>query len=189
LSCFGQVFGVTFVVNGQLFAGVYAVVRLGHDFQPDLGGARVFAAALGHQRKLAARLRAEFRRQPHRQGLRARGVRAIFVPPALEKSRQPKEIEAFDFVGGAGRFGKQRVDFAEESGEAAQIHLIVAHDSGERLGGPAAQVIEIKLRYECGRNIVLAMPAQPGRVEDVAFEFHEPHRTEAKFPQRARGMQ
>jgi hypothetical protein len=43
-----------------------AVVRIGNDFQPDLGGARVFAAALGHQRKLAACLRAELRRQPNR---------------------------------------------------------------------------------------------------------------------------
>jgi len=82
---------------------VNAVVRISDDFQPDLGGARVFAAALGHQRKFAARLWAEFRRQPNLQSLRARGMRAIVLPPAVEKSRQPKEVEAFDFVRGAGR--------------------------------------------------------------------------------------
>ncbi len=82
-----QVFGVMFVVNGQLFAGMNAVARIGGDFQPDLGGARVFAAALGHQRQLAARHRAEFGGQPNLQSLRARGVRAIVLPAALEKSR------------------------------------------------------------------------------------------------------
>jgi len=87
LSCFGQVFGVTFVVNGQLFARVNAVVQIGNNFQPDLGGSRVFAAALGHQRKLAARLRAEFRGQPHLQCLCTRGMRAIVLSPALKKSR------------------------------------------------------------------------------------------------------
>jgi hypothetical protein len=43
-----------------------AVVRIGNDFQPDLGGARVFAAALGHQRKLAACPRTKLGRQPNR---------------------------------------------------------------------------------------------------------------------------
>jgi len=33
------------------------------------------------------------------------------------------------------------------------------------------------------------MPAEPGRVEDVAFEFREPHGTETELPQRAGGMQ
>jgi len=65
----------------------------------------------------------------------------------------------------------------------------VAHDSGKRFGGSAAQVVEIKLRDKRGRNIILAMPAQTRCVKDVAFEFHEPHRTEAEFPQCARGMQ
>jgi len=51
------------------------------------------------------------------------------------------------------------VDLAEKGGEPAQIHLIVANDAGERLDRPAAQIVEIKLRYERGRNIILAMPA------------------------------
>jgi len=85
-SRFGQVSSVTFVVNGQLFASVNAVVQIGNDLQPDLGGARVFAAALGHQRKIAARLRAEFRRQPHRQSLGARGMRPIGIAAPPQKS-------------------------------------------------------------------------------------------------------
>jgi len=65
----------------------------------------------------------------------------------------------------------------------------MAHDARERRGGPAAQVIEIKLRDQRRRHIVFAMPAEPGRVEDVAFEFREPHGTETELPQRAGGMQ
>src|SRR5260370_18164637 len=65
----------------------------------------------------------------------------------------------------------------------------MANDSRKRLHGPAAQVVEIKLRDERGRNVVLAMPAEARRVEDVALELRQPHRTEAEPPQRARGMQ
>jgi len=87
LSRFGRVFGVTFVVNGQLLTRVNAVARIGNDFQPHLGGALVFAAAIGQQRKIPARLGAEFCRQPHFQCPRARGVRAIVLPPPQEESR------------------------------------------------------------------------------------------------------
>jgi len=73
-----------------LFAGINAVVQIGNDFQPDLGGTRVFAAALGHQRKIAARLRAKFRRQAHRQSLCARGMRPIGVSAPLQKLREPQ---------------------------------------------------------------------------------------------------
>jgi hypothetical protein len=65
-----------------LFAGVNAVVWIGNNLQPNLGGLSVVAAALGHLRKLAARSGAEFRGQSNRQGLRASGVRAIvFAAP------------------------------------------------------------------------------------------------------------
>jgi len=89
-SRFGQVSSVTFVIYGQLFASVNAVMQIGNDLQTDLGGARVFAAALGHQRKVAARLRAEFRRQTHRQSLGARGMGPIGVSAPLQKLREPK---------------------------------------------------------------------------------------------------
>jgi len=58
----------------------------------------------------------------------------------------------------------------------------VANDAGERLGRAATQIIKIELRDERGRNIVLAMPAETRRIEDVAFEFHEAHGTEAQLP-------
>jgi len=78
---------MTLVVNRQLFAGMNAIVWIGDKVQPNLGGARVFAAPLGHLCQLAARLRPDFLRQPYRQCLRARGVRAIVLPAALQKSR------------------------------------------------------------------------------------------------------
>jgi hypothetical protein len=86
LRGFYQVFGVAFVINGQLFASVDAVMRISNNFQPDLGGARVFAAALGHYRQLAPRFGTKFRWQPNRQGLGASGVRAIVLPAPLQKS-------------------------------------------------------------------------------------------------------
>jgi len=58
----------------------------------------------------------------------------------------------------------------------------VANDAGERLRGPAPQIVEIKLRNERGRNIVVATPAEARGIEDVAFQFHKPHRTEAQLP-------
>jgi len=58
----------------------------------------------------------------------------------------------------------------------------VANDAGERLRGPASQIVEIKLRNARGRNIVVAMPAQAGDIENVAFQFHKPHGTEAQLP-------
>jgi len=65
----------------------------------------------------------------------------------------------------------------------------VPHHCRQRLDRAAAQVIEIKLRDQRRSHIVFAMPAEARCVQDAALEFHEPHRTEAKFPQRARGMQ
>jgi hypothetical protein len=62
LSSFDQILGVTFVVNGQLFASVNAVVRIGGDPQPYFSGTRVFSTTLGHLRQLAARFGAKFHR-------------------------------------------------------------------------------------------------------------------------------
>src|SRR6266436_1184388 len=96
LRGFDPVLGVALVVNRQLLAGLNAIARIGNDFQPNLGGSRVFAAALGHQRKFAARFGAEFPRQLDRQGLsRSLGGAAISAA-ARQKSRQPEEIEAVD---------------------------------------------------------------------------------------------
>src|SRR5260370_20941098 len=87
LSSFDYVSGVTFVINRQLFACVSAIVRIGSNFQPNRGGVRVLAAALGRHRELAARFGADFRWQSNRQGFCACRVRAIVFSTPLEKSR------------------------------------------------------------------------------------------------------
>jgi len=86
LRGFDQVFGVAFVINGQLLAGMNAILRVSSDLLPDFRGPCMFATALGHQRKFAPRLGPEFRRQPDFQGLRARGLGAITVSAPLQKS-------------------------------------------------------------------------------------------------------
>jgi len=73
-----------------LFAGVNAILRITSDLVPDFCGEGVFATALGHQRKIAARLRAEFRWQAPRQSLGARGMGPIGVSAPLQKLREPK---------------------------------------------------------------------------------------------------
>src|SRR5229473_1161255 len=48
-----KVFLVALVMDGQLFAGVHAVLGIANDFLPDFRRSRMFAAALGHQREIA----------------------------------------------------------------------------------------------------------------------------------------
>jgi len=81
-----KVFLVALVMDCQLFAGVHAVLRIAHDFLPDFRRSRMFAAALGHQREIAAGLRTEFGRQSRIQSLRTRGMRALGIAAALQKS-------------------------------------------------------------------------------------------------------
>jgi len=87
LNGFGHVSGLTLVINRQLFARVNSIVQIGSNFQPNRGSVRVFAAALGHHRELAARLGTYVCRQPNRQGFCACSLRAIVFSTALEKSR------------------------------------------------------------------------------------------------------
>jgi len=82
----GKVFGVSLVMDGQLFAGVHAILLIAHDFLPDFRGTRLFAAALGHQCEVTASLGKEFGRQSRIQSLRTRGMRALGVATALQKS-------------------------------------------------------------------------------------------------------
>jgi hypothetical protein len=81
-----KVFGVALVMDGQLFAGVHAVLRIANDFLPDFRGTRVFAAAFGHQREIPAGFRTEFGRQPRFQSLRTRGMRALGLAATLQES-------------------------------------------------------------------------------------------------------
>jgi hypothetical protein len=82
-----KILGAALVIDGQLFAGVHAVLRIANNFLPDFGGAGMLAASLGHQREIAACLRAEFGRQPRIQRLRARGMCPLGVAASLKKSR------------------------------------------------------------------------------------------------------
>ena len=56
----GVVFRAALVVDGQLLASMYAILRVSGNFLPQRRGARVVAAALGMRREFASRLRAEF---------------------------------------------------------------------------------------------------------------------------------
>ena len=81
-----KVFLVALVMDGQLFAGVHAILWIAHDFLPDFRGTRLFAAALGHRCEVTAGLGTEFGRQSRIQSLRTRGMRALGVATALQKS-------------------------------------------------------------------------------------------------------
>lgn len=69
LAGLGEIVGLMFEMNGQLFARVNPVLRIGYDFLPDFGGLYVMASAFGHHRQLALRLRPNFGGQPDRQRL------------------------------------------------------------------------------------------------------------------------
>src|SRR2546422_8625937 len=106
-------------------------------------------------------------------------MRAIVFPPALEKSRQPEEVEAFDCIRGVGRFRKYFVHLAEKRSEPAQIHLVVANDAGQRLGGAAPPGGGKKTRGLRGKNNNLPVAAHPRRVEGAVVQIHETRRTKA----------
>ncbi len=81
------------------------------------------------------------------------------------------------------------IHFSEKRGESTKIHLVVPDDAGEGLAGAAAKIVEIKLRNERGRDIIVATPAESGCVQDVTLELDKPDRAEAQAPQRPRRMQ
>ena len=208
---------MTLVMNRKLLASKNAIVRIANDFLPDFRRPRVLPAPLRHKRQLPASLRPKLGWQPRIDRPRASRMRALEFPAPLQESRQSEQIETLDFGRRAlifvrhvairirrvarsirratifscrdARFRKHRVDFFEERRKPAQIHLIVPHDSHNRRRRSAAQIVKIKLRNHRRRNVVLAPPPQPRRVEDVTLEFHQPHRSETKFPKRARRMQ
>jgi hypothetical protein len=74
------------VVNGQLFASLNAILRIHDDFLPDFGCPCVLAAAFGHQRQFALRLRPNFGGQTNRQCLCAGPLRPASFSSALQKS-------------------------------------------------------------------------------------------------------
>jgi len=184
-----KVSSVPFVVDGQLLAGANPILRIRNHLLPDHCGALVFTAAFGHQRQFSLRLRPYISGQSDRQRVRARGMGAALISAALQESRKPEKIETLHFICVARQIRKQRVDFEEKSCQAAQIHLIVLHDSRERARASSSQIIEVILRDQSRLHIVLAAPAEPLRIEDVALELHEPDAAQAQLPQCARRMQ
>src|SRR5882672_9606896 len=128
----------------------------------------------GHQRKFARGLMPVLRRKARFQSLRAHFRCARSVPAAMEKSRKSKKIASVGF--GENFVCKHHIDLAEKRCEAAQIHLVVAHNSQKRPRGSAAQIIKIKLRDVRRRNVISAMPAEALRAQNIALELHKPHR-------------
>lgn len=189
---FGGVSGVfllALIIESELFAGVDAVDRVGNDFVPQGGGTLVIAAALRHLGKLAASAGMDVTGQAEIDGLDASGLGAVGLSTAQKKTGEAEEVEAGDVIIENRVFPEKRVHFCVESGEAAQIHLIVANDAHQWPGGTSAQIIEIKLGNERGSDIVVAMPAEARRIEDVTFELDQAHRTEAQLPDSAGRME
>jgi len=162
---------------------------VGNHFFPDCGGALVFAAPFGHPRQFLLRPGTNVPRQPDSQGLRAGDLSAREISAALEETRESKEIEACIFLTHVRGVGEHGIDFSEQSCQPAQVHLIVAHNSGQRIHRSAPQIIEVMLRDQGAIDIVFAMPAQPFSIEDAAFEFHQSNAAKPQLPQRAGGMQ
>src|SRR5260370_12784615 len=80
------------------------------------------------------------------------------------------------------------MDFAVERGESRQVDLVMLQDARERIRRAASKIVEIELRDQRGDDLVFAVPAEARRIQDVALEFHQAHRAQAKLPKRARGM-
>ncbi len=86
---------------------------------------------------------------------------------------------------------EQRENFSRQRGEAAQVHLVVAENSRERLGRSSAEIIEIHLRNQRGIDVIVARPFERAAVaaQNMPLEILEAHGTEPQPPELARGMQ
>jgi hypothetical protein len=176
------------IVDGQLLASAYAVVRITDEFVPETGRGFGFAASFGQQSEFARSLGAEQGREPRFEGFGADRMGAVPFAATIQEARETEKVEGLRFIKRGIAFVKQGIDFAIESGEAAQVHLIVFKHGGQRKRRAATKVVEIKLRYQGGDDLVFAMPAKAGRIQDVAFQYDEANRTEAKPPERAGRM-
>lgn len=93
-----EIFLLALVMEGQLFAGMYAVDGVGNDFVPKSGGAVVVTAALGHLGKLAACASVNVPWQTEINGLDAGRLGAVSFSPAEKKTGEAEEVEAGDVV-------------------------------------------------------------------------------------------
>src|ERR1700726_2737530 len=86
---------------------------------------------------------------------------------------------------------KQSEYFPGERSEATQIHLVMPKNSRKRLSGPAAKIVKIHLRNQRRVNVIVPRPFEHTvlAAEDVPFKFFETHRSKARPPKLACGMQ
>jgi hypothetical protein len=176
-----------FEMNRQLLAGFDGVPVPFEQTLPKLGCGGVISTALGHECKIARSLLAMLGGQTRFECFRAESFGPWRFAAAVQKTGKAEQIAAV----GAGVFfsGEQRIDFSEERGQAAQVHLVVADDSGEGRGRTTSQIIEIKLGYQRRSDVVLATPAEALGIEDLSFEVGETYGTEAQFPEGAGWME
>ena len=165
---------------------------------PQRDGARVVEFALRHLRQFALREPLDGTRQAGTQRAlvqlsRARGMAAAAhhagearAPRSDRASRHRASRSQIRFPASSSAKNPSR-----ERRQAAQVHLVVAENSRERLGGPSAQVIEIHLRDQRRIDVIVAGPFEgaPAAREDVALQVLQAHRTEPQPPELARGMQ
>ncbi len=110
-----------------------------------------------------------------------------------------REAKHLDWIMRAGVRGvcdsvsavEQAENFSGQRGEAAQVHLIVAENSDQRLGRPSAQIIKIHLRNQRGIDVIVARPFERAALaaQDVPLQILEAHRTKPQPPELARRMQ
>src|SRR5208282_4819549 len=130
--------GAVLVVDGELLVGVQAVARFAQDVFPEFGGAIEVAFAFGQPRQFAPSGAVGFLRQARGEGTLVEPAGGILRAAALLEARKAVEFErvAVSRV----RVRDERQNPRRERRQAAQVHLIVAEDLGERLRASAAQV-------------------------------------------------
>src|SRR5258708_15268900 len=161
-----EMLGLTFIVNGELFAGFEAVRGIAGEFEPECRRSVAVALAFGHEREFPCGAGPEFCWEPSIERSDTGGVGALVIAAPLQEFGEAEEIEGV-FVRERLPLVEQGMDFSEEGGESPQVHLVVLHNPGERVGCAAAQVVEIELWGQRRGYVVAAMPAEAGRIDNV----------------------
>ena len=116
-------------------------------------------------------------------------MREFFFALTVEEFGEAKKVEGIGCRECAFAGIEQGIHLSEKRGESTKIHLVVPDHAGEWLAGAAAKIVEIELRDERGRDIIVATPAKSRCVQDVTLELDKPDGAEAQAPQRPRRMQ
>ena len=184
----GDILRPTLVMDSQLFTSQNTILRIASEFEPKGGSGGMIAAAFGKHREVMMSARAKFGGQTQIERLRARDVGAIGIAPPFEESRKAEKIEAVDPFAVSALRREKRVDLGKESCKAPEVHLIVAQHAYKWIRRAAAEVVEVILRDHRGSDIVLAVPAEARRVENLTFQLDEANGAKAKLPESPRGM-